>query len=65
MCTDLSTFGRKPPYQRGYDDAMAGRRGPSAFPKGNASWEEKLYHRGFVEGNLERVRVADAARAAA
>jgi hypothetical protein len=40
----------KTPYQRGFDDRLADRAGPRRVPGGDASWEEKLYHRGWMDG---------------
>lgn len=36
------------PYSRGYRDGQAGKPGP-AFPKGDATWAQRLYARGWSD----------------
>lgn len=43
----------RPPYTRGEADGLAGKPGP-AFPKGDATWAEKLYNRGWLDGITKR-----------
>jgi len=40
------------PYLRGVADYWAGRAAPP-FPKGNSSWAEKLYNRGWADARDE------------
>lgn len=37
------------PYERGYQDRLNGERGPRQVPRGDASWSEKLYYRGWMD----------------
>lgn len=37
------------PYERGYKDRLEGGRGPDRVPRGDASWAEKLYYRGWCD----------------
>lgn len=46
----------KTPYQRGFEDAQNGKRCPPA-PRGDASWADKLYNRGWTNGNMQRTRL--------
>jgi hypothetical protein len=49
----------RPPYVQGEADGLAGRPGPP-FPKGNATWAEKLYNRGWEAGiTKRRITAAD------
>lgn len=37
------------PYERGERDAKLGHGGPRYYPRGDASWKEKLYFRGYQD----------------
>lgn len=37
------------PYERGYDAGLAGKPAPP-FPTSQASWAQRLYHRGWHDG---------------
>lgn len=44
------------PYERGFASAAAGEAGPP-FPKGDASWTEKLFNRGWSDGVSARAAI--------
>jgi hypothetical protein len=44
------------PYQRGFNDRLAGNTRAPDFPKGDATWEQKLYHRGWMDGLTEQAK---------
>jgi ribosome modulation factor len=46
------------PYSRGYQAGINGVTGP-AFPKGDASWEERLYARGWSDAALSPARLQE------
>ncbi|MBR0855449.1 hypothetical protein [Bradyrhizobium liaoningense] len=54
----LSAFSLTP-YARGEADGLAGLPGP-AFPKADATWEAKLYNRGWEAGITRRAIAAAA-----
>lgn len=37
------------PYERGYSARSSGQPGPRRIPRGDASWEEKLWYRGWCD----------------
>jgi hypothetical protein len=41
------------PYKQGYADRIAGKGGSRRVPGGDASWSEKLYHRGWSDALRE------------
>lgn len=45
------------PYACGEADGFAGKPGP-AYPRGNATWAEKLYNRGWEAGIAKRAIAA-------
>lgn len=45
----------KSPFRRGYDHGLGDKRPAPAFPKGDATWSEKLYHRGWHAGTDVRL----------
>lgn len=46
------------PWQQGYDAGLAGQAAPP-FPKGDASWSERLYASGWNSGARARVVAAE------
>lgn len=45
---------QKTPWQRGHDDGMQGRPAPG-FPRGDATWSERLYASGWNSGTRDRL----------
>jgi len=43
------------PYEKGYASALAGEPGPP-IPKGDATWAERLFNRGWMDGRAEKAK---------
>lgn len=49
---------KQTPYERGYAAGLDGTGRSPEFPRGDASWAEKLYARGWSDGADARIRAA-------